>query len=94
MTDSPGALSRLEADLLAWLHGFTVEIAPGDFSAQRAPHARVRAWFGLSESELASVCARLDALGLVAADETGVCLTPAGVTRQASQPATVAPPRP
>lgn len=93
MMDGPGALDRLEADLLAWLHGFTVEIAPDDYSAQRVPRSEVRSWFGLSDAELEVVCARLDALGLVTADEISVCLTLAGVSRM-STPATSAPPRP
>ncbi|MGE0393501.1 MAG: hypothetical protein AB7I25_06610 [Vicinamibacterales bacterium] len=93
MTDGPGAVDRLEADLLAWLHGFTVEIAPDDYSAQRVPRSTVRAWFGFSDAELDAVCARLDALGLLTADEVSVCLTPAGVDRM-STPATAAPPRP
>ncbi len=82
MTGGRGPLDRLEADLLAYLHGFTVEIAPDDYSAQRVPRGQVRAWFDLSDAELDGVCVRLNALGLVTADATALCLTPAGVARQ------------
>lgn len=93
MTDGADGIDRLESDLLVWLHSFTVEIAPDDYSAQRVLRSDVRAWFGLSDAELETVCARLDALGLVTADEVSVCLTVAGVGR-ASTPATSAPRHP
>jgi hypothetical protein len=89
-------MDRLDADLLAWLHGFSVEIAPDDYSAQRIPRAQVLAWFGLSHAELDEACTRLAVRGLVFADEQYVCLTPDGVDDQARRqpPATGAPLQP
>lgn len=80
-------LDRLDADLLAWLHGFTVEVGPGDYSAQRIPRAQVRAWFDITDDELDEACARLAARDLAGADEHYVCLTPEGVAREVARQA-------
>lgn len=86
-------LFPIEFDVLDFLDSHTVEIAPGDFSAQAVSRGAVVRYFGFADAHLDAILVHLEALALADAREGVVCLSTTGVQMLASRP-TVARPLP
>lgn len=86
-------LYPIELDLLEFLDGHKVEIAPDDFSAQNVPRGAVLAYFGLTHAQLDAVIDSLTTHQLAVEHAGLVGLTATAVEMLASRPATSVPPR-
>ena len=83
-------LYPIELDILEFIDGHKVEIAPDDFSAQDVPLEALRRYFDLTHSQLDVVLDSLAAHHLVVEHAGVVGLTATAVEMLASRPA---PPR-
>lgn len=86
-------LYPVEQDVLEFIDGHKVEIAPDDFSAQDVPREALLRYFGFTGDQLDAVIESLAAHHLVAARRDYLGLTTTAVQMLSSRPATSAPPR-
>ncbi len=86
-------LFPIEFDLLDFLDGHKVEIAPGDFSAQDVPRGSVLRYFGFTDAQLDAILVHLEALAVAETRDGTVGLTATAVQMLASRPTASAPPR-
>ena len=87
-------LYSIEQDVLEFIDGHKVEIAPDDFSAQDVPRDTLLRYFGFTDEQLDAVVESLTARHLAEARGRFVGLTTTAVQMLASRPATSAPPHP
>ncbi len=86
-------LYPIEQDVLEFIDGHKVEIAPDDFSAQDVPRDALCRYFGLTDDQLDAVIESLVAHHLVAARRDYMGLTTTAVQMLASRHTTSAPRR-
>ena len=86
-------LYPVEFDLIEFVDGHKVEIAPDDFSAQDVPREVVLRYFGFTDDQFGAILNSLTARHLAEARGKSIGLTTTGVEMLASRPATSAPPR-
>ena len=86
-------LYPVELDLIEFIDGHKVEIAPDDFSAQDVPRDVVLRYFGFTDDELGAILDSLTTRHLAEARGRFVGLTSTAVEMLASRPATSAPRR-
>ena len=79
-------LYPIEHDMLEFIDGHKIEIAPDDFSAQDVPREVLLRYFGLTGEQLDAVVESLEAHHLVAAPRDYLGLTTTAVQMLASRP--------
>ena len=92
-TELAAELYPVEFDVLEFIDGHKVEIAPDDFSAQAVPRDVVLRYFGFTDDQLSVILDSLTTRHLAEARGQFVGLTTTAVQMLASRPATSAPPR-
>ena len=86
-------LYPIEQDVLEFIDGHKVEVAPDDFSAQDVPRDTLLRYFGFTDDQLDAMIESLAAHHLVTARRDYLGLTTTAVQMLAFRPATSAPRR-